>query len=74
MVCRQLGYNGTAFARPRAHFGEGSGGILLDNLTCTGTEGSLFLCPHNGLNVHNCGHSEDAGVKCECEVYRIEIV
>ena len=73
MVCRQLGYNGAAFARPRAHFGEGSGEILLDNLHCTGNEGSLILCPHNGLNVHNCGHSEDAGVTCECEVYRTEI-
>ena len=65
VVCRQLGYSGTAYARPRAHFGRGSGGILLDDLVCDGDEASLFQCPHNGLHDHNCGHSEDAGVTCE---------
>ena len=65
VVCRQLGYQGTAFAHQRAHFGRGSGGILLNNLDCDGDEESLFQCSHNGLNVHNCGHSEDAGVTCE---------
>ena len=69
MVCRQLG----TFARLQAHFGEGSGQILLNNLDYAGDEGSLFLCPHNGLIVHNCGHSEDADMTCECEVYRTEI-
>ena len=65
VVCRQLGYQGAAFARQSAYFGRGSGNILLDNLQCTGTETSLFRCPHNGLYSHNCGHGEDAGVTCE---------
>ena len=43
---------------------DGTGQIVLDNLLCTGTESRLVDCPHNGLNVHNCGHSEDAGVRC----------
>jgi deleted-in-malignant-brain-tumors protein 1 len=29
-----------------------------------GNEISLFDCPANPLGVHNCGHSEDAGVRC----------
>ena len=65
VVCRQLGYHGAVIAHQSAYFGRGSGDILLDNLICTGTEGSLLQCTHNGLFVHNCGHSEDAGVTCE---------
>ena len=64
VVCRQLGYRGAA-AHQNAHFGQGSGDILLDNLHCNGSEGSLFQCPHNGIYSHNCGHSEDASVTCE---------
>ena len=37
---------------------------MLDDLQCTGTEASLFDCPHSGVNIHNCDHSEDAGVRC----------
>ncbi len=65
VVCQQLGYRGAAFARKSAYFGQGSGQILLDELRCTGTEASLFRCPHNGLYRHDCGHGEDAGVTCE---------
>ncbi len=56
----------TATAAPRvATYGQGTGDILLDNLMCAGTETSLFDCPHNGVGIHNCGHSEDAGAICE---------
>ena len=40
------------------------GGILLDNLRCTGRETRLIDCPHNGLNIHNCVHPNDVGVRC----------
>ena len=43
---------------------DGTGAIVLDNLFCTGTESRLVDCPNNGLGVHNCVHSEDAGVRC----------
>ena len=45
-----------------ALFGQGTGDIVLDDLACAGTESSLFDCTHNA--VHNCAHSEDAGVVC----------
>ena len=51
-------------AYSRAEFDQGTGSIILDNLFCSGSEASIFDCPHNGEGVHNCGHSEDAGVFC----------
>lgn len=49
----------------RAHFGRGTGRILLDNLLCNSRETRLIDCPHNGIGVHNCVHSEDAGIRCQ---------
>ena len=43
---------------------DGTGQIILDELRCTGTESRLIDCPHNGVLRHDCGHSEDAGVRC----------
>ena len=48
-----------------AHFGEGTGLVVLDNLECNGDEANLGLCPHAGLGNHNCGHVEDASVICQ---------
>ena len=52
-----------------ATYGQGTGDILLDDLACTGSETSIFNCPHNGVGSHNCGHSEDAGAVCACEYF-----
>ena len=43
---------------------DGTGPIVLDNLNCRNNESRLVDCPHNGLGVHNCFHSDDAGVGC----------
>ena len=48
-----------------ANFGEGSGQIWMDNVQCTSFESNLIECPQNILGNHNCGHSEDAGVRCQ---------
>ena len=63
VVCRSLGFDsGTGVGG--AAFGEGSGDILLDDVSCTGTETNLGDCTNAGFGVHNCRHSEDAGVRC----------
>ena len=48
-----------------AIFGEGTGSIWLDDVHCTGEETALFYCPNNGIGSHNCGHHEDASVRCQ---------
>ena len=52
-----------------ALFGEGIGSILLDNLMCNGSENTLLDCltSDDYIELHNCDHSEDAGVRCEGE-------
>ena len=54
-----------AITLSQAYFGQGTGPIFLNNVRCTGTELSLMRCQSNGLGVHNCAHSEDAGVRCQ---------
>lgn len=54
-----------AVAYSFAHFGQGTGPILADDVMCVGTEGSLLTCDLS--TTHNCGHHEDAGVACAGE-------
>ena len=65
VVCRQLGFGSSGTAIGSAGFGQGSGSIWLDNVTCTGNESTLASCGHLGVGIiRNCDHSEDAGVRC----------
>ena len=52
-------------ARGNAFFGAGTGLIALDDVQCNGSELFLTNCMHT--TNHNCGHSEDAGVSCDCK-------
>ena len=48
-----------------AHFGQGGGPILLDNVTCDGDEKSLLSClTGSPIGEHDCNHDEDVGVRC----------
>ena len=65
VVCRQLGYSSAATIYSNAHFGQGSGPILLEDITCTGNELTLSSCGHLGFGItRSCTHFEDAGVRC----------
>ena len=64
VVCSELGYGKATAAISRAIYGQGSGQIWLDDVKCVGTEQALGNCSHNGWGLHNCGHGEDANVRC----------
>ncbi|XP_030834721.1 deleted in malignant brain tumors 1 protein-like [Strongylocentrotus purpuratus] len=64
VVCRMLGFQTAMRAVSSAGYGEGSGSIILDDVECLGTERNLAECSHNGYEIHNCVHSEDAGAVC----------
>ncbi|KAF5916897.1 hypothetical protein HPG69_009555, partial [Diceros bicornis minor] len=64
VVCHQLQCGQAVAAPTGAHFGAGSGKIVLDDVQCAGSESHLGQCVHRGEARHNCGHLEDAGVVC----------
>ena len=59
-----LGYGAASAAVGSAFFGQGDGEIILDEMSCLGTEFDISECIHNGYLNHDCSHSEDAGVVC----------
>ncbi|NXG47900.1 NETR protein, partial [Psilopogon haemacephalus] len=65
VVCRQLGLSGNPKALSWAHYGKGSGPILLDEVECSGNELSLDQCKKSEWGQQNCDHIEDAGVSCD---------
>ncbi len=68
VVCREVDCGKAIQAMHLAHFGQGSGPILMDNVVCTGSESTLKDCTSSGWNVSNCEHLEDAGVICSGEL------
>ncbi len=52
----------------RARYGTGTGAILLDQVSCNGSETRLSNCSH--MTKHDCLHSEDVGVRCEAVGHR----
>ena len=67
VACRQLGYTAAIRALSSGQVASGSGPILLDELDCAGNEQNLSSCSHPGRGIHDCSHSEDAGVQCSAK-------
>ncbi len=65
VVCRQLGFSAATNAWQSAHFGQGTGQILMDDVNCVGDEQRLQECAFRGWGLHNCRHYEDAAVTCD---------
>ncbi|XP_025103064.1 deleted in malignant brain tumors 1 protein-like isoform X2 [Pomacea canaliculata] len=70
VACRMLGFNDTKLtAVPSIKYRGGSGPILLDGVSCRGTETSLAQCDHKVFYHHDCDHSEDVGIICNIKVW-----
>ncbi|XP_060566618.1 deleted in malignant brain tumors 1 protein-like [Ruditapes philippinarum] len=66
VVCKMLKYphaDPTVFGA--AHFGRGTLSTLLDDVKCTGSETSVFQCPHYDWRDNDCSNNEDVGILCK---------
>ena len=64
VVCKQLGFGSYGTALTGSSVPDGSGTIWLDDVRCAGSETRILYCPRSSVGDHNCGHHEDAGVRC----------
>ena len=74
VVCRQLGFTllaEEAFLNFGAVFGQGTGPILEEELTCTGTESFVLHCSRAAADIGGCNHSRDASVRCWGETVEV---
>ncbi|KAI4878856.1 hypothetical protein NFI96_012042 [Prochilodus magdalenae] len=62
VLCKGLGCGNPVVAN--AFFGEGTGQIWMDNVSCQGSESTLSSCGSNGWGVSDCAHASDVGVVC----------
>lgn len=65
VVCKQLGFESAELRFHSAQYGEGSGPIWMDQISCSDGMTSILSCNHNGWGRHDCRHREDAGVRCK---------
>ncbi|KAJ8322311.1 hypothetical protein KUTeg_000782 [Tegillarca granosa] len=74
VICHMLGYdNGTSIGVSGAFFGPGTGSIDMDELECKGDEDNIGLCRFDGYGIHDCDHTEDAGVICNAQAQNLTV-
>ncbi|XP_053376327.1 neurotrypsin-like [Mercenaria mercenaria] len=49
---------------PSAHFNESTLPVLLGDVSCSGSENSLFECMHRAWGEADCRHGENVGMSC----------
>nr|XP_054765120.1 LOW QUALITY PROTEIN: deleted in malignant brain tumors 1 protein-like [Lytechinus pictus] len=64
VVCKMLKFDGALAAPGSATFGQGSGDVLLDDVSCESTHSNLADCYHRGIGVSDCQHECDSGAIC----------
>ncbi len=64
VVCREMGCGNAIEVKSAAYFGQGSGPVWMNNVSCNGTESTLKNCVLSGRVQQNCSHEKDAGVIC----------
>ncbi|XP_072561337.1 scavenger receptor cysteine-rich domain-containing protein DMBT1-like, partial [Paramormyrops kingsleyae] len=64
VVCRQLGCGSAVSVPGAAHFGEGSGRMVLGDVSCSGSESALRECGSLDGREHDLPHTLDAAVIC----------
>ncbi|ELW67328.1 hypothetical protein TREES_T100016934 [Tupaia chinensis] len=69
VVCRELRCGMAVSMHGAAHFSQGSGIMWTEAFRCMGNESLLFYCPREPG--HQCEHSQDAGLTCSGEKFRL---
>ena len=63
-MCRQLGFISAESALPRSFYGETTKTVLLDDVSCDGTEPELVMCSHGSWVDKSYNQSGYASVVC----------
>ena len=65
VVCRQLGFGSSGRVIESTGFGQGSGSVWLNSVTCTGNDSTLASCGHFEIGItRSCSYFEIAAVRC----------
>ena len=51
-----------------SYYGWGNGTILMDYVSCTGSETNITLCGYNTVLTSSCSYGKIAGVVCQSKI------